>query len=473
MDDNQRDAMQRTPSYLLLLNGFPREEGLPPTFLTHIGNPNLQAALEDPIFPVWIPYGLSLDTTEALAKQMIYLVGKRTVGASTTEVGAHRRVPEVPDPYYDGRLTIPGAAVLLRLITAFQTGGRWAGGWQPLRDDGLPGFVDRFRNLSHDNIRLVLAPPDPDYLCQGGPDFLEQQSTAFRPLDSGVLCVLLAHWYTQGASLSAPIWITADAILDALGIQPRSRQARPDGHHRAALQMIAASVKRLDRLWIDQVDNKQYYSSVWNRRLIDNHIDKLLLLHDFSATWSGSQSAYAYAWAFTPGRWIQRFLDTASNPPMYLPRAFMHNYKERSWEKRLGYFLAAWFSATQDAVLHDSLTHILNPAGLPPDRAASNKKASQAKLDQVVQRLQRAGIIQHWEEVAEPLSRSNLPLDEDFYYRGVNGVCVLIRRAASRHMAEARDESPAWPAATIKITGPTPSPKVPARRRHRRHLAYR
>ena len=77
-------------------------------------------------------------------------------------------------------------------------------------------------------------------------------------LTADALLVCLAHWATTGVEPDAPVWITADAILDARGIQRMHRRDDPagwqHGHRREDRLAAGRALAQLDSLWLEIVD---------------------------------------------------------------------------------------------------------------------------------------------------------------------------------------------------------------------------
>lgn len=216
-------------------------------------------------------------------------------------------------------------------------------------------------------------------------------------LDGDVLLAVLAHALDR-AEPDGTTWITADAILDDRGIRPKTERAGPvryrAGHRREDRERVAASVERLERLWVQLQDIAllEPRPGARPRRTRLTHEGKLLLVADRLM-----QDGLPVAWRYRPGPWLDPFLLRPNRQTALLAQQVLrYDPYHECWEKRLAGYVTFHLrmDAGRAAPLVRRIGPLLDELNLPVDRR--HPERTRARFEGALGRLVRDGVIGAW-----------------------------------------------------------------------------
>jgi hypothetical protein len=321
------------------------------------------AATVDELRAAWWAYVVGLleangvDTANALRLQLLEVVDApdaagaggdpATDGDGAAPGGRRRRqlrLPAIPTAFVDRGALVPSAFPVQGALAAIHNAHEGAGGWRRGRD-GTPYFA-----FEQQQGRMTVSLRWPGGM--GAPDdaalqALWGQFRRLNDLEADVVLASLAQWMQPGRDADGFTWITAAAILDYRGIQPKKkaegRKVYRAGHRPDDLAEVAAAwdLIRLKYLDLQRVDVLEAQPGRRPKR------EAYTLQAEFFAVpervlqeqLDGTQ--VPVAWRFRPGRWIDRHLEQPNAQlALLMQRSLEYDpYRER-WEKRLArYFL--------------------------------------------------------------------------------------------------------------------------------------
>ena len=163
----------------------------------------------------------------------------------------------IGDIYADGYASIPINPVSRAVVEAISEAAA-EGGWTDSGGQSDPTYRHP-TNKEQGAVFVTVKSPGGDVGACG--DILPQIWDTVRSLDdltSDVLLIVLAAWTKHSQGPGEPVWISADDILDARGVQRRQYQSEPDRWNHGHRREDRLSVGRaLDRGLGDAADIQQ------------------------------------------------------------------------------------------------------------------------------------------------------------------------------------------------------------------------
>jgi hypothetical protein len=204
------------------------------------------------------------------------------------------------------------------------------------------------------------------------PALLWDAARKLDDLDGDVLLAALAQWMDpQHREPDGTTWLTADAVLDYRGLTPKTQCTGGlryrAGHRLEDRARIAASMERLDQLWVHLQGVEMLEPRAGHRpqRTRYTHDSKVLLL-----TERLTREALPVAWRYAPGPWLTPFLAPPNRQTaLLIQQALRYDpYRER-WEKRLARYFTFHLrmDARRAARLVRRIGPLLEELNLPVD----------------------------------------------------------------------------------------------------------
>lgn len=309
-------------------------------------------------------------------------------------------VPAVPPVFRNGLAAMPSCLAVQGLLTAIHHAHSTATGWQRA-DDGQPSFTFAKRA----GTIITSLSPASGTLSSGEPvSSLWQATKELTDVDGDVLLAALCQAMVGGSdTMGQSVWLTADAVLDYRGIAPKTHRdgllRQRAGHRAEDRGHIAASMERLDRLWVRLrgVEVMESRAAGKPRRASHTHESKVLviaerILHD----------GVPIAWRYAPGAWLAPFLTSPNRQvALLLQQTLRYDPYRHRWEKRLARYLA--FHLRMDAKNERPLVRRIGPLldelHLPMDRR--HPERTRARFEAALHRLARDGVVDGWDYTAQ------------------------------------------------------------------------
>jgi hypothetical protein len=245
--------------------------------------------------------------------------------------------------------------------------------------------------------------PEPAALAQ-----LWEQVRALSDLTSDTLLVCLAAWTTDGGRPDQPVWVTADAILDARGVQRIQKRGEPTdwqhGHRREDRLAAGRALAQLDQLWLEVVDVEVLPG---NRRRSATKLSvesRAMTILDRVTERDADGAPTFLAARVLPGEWVRAWWDLGLRQVGLLAQAALtyDPYRELP-EKRLAKYLAfsfRWNARRRGEPLARRVTTLLTNAGLEADPARPQR--TRDRLEKALTRLTEDGVLAGWRYQRDP-----------------------------------------------------------------------
>lgn len=337
----------------------------------------------------------------------------------TDEAGpgpAVRTPPSIPSLFRGGEAQIPSSVALRGFLAACHNAAEGASRWTET-NNGIPSYTFRQRQGA---MIVSMRLPEETSLDPALAATLWSQVKQLADADADVLLAALARWMepahrdAQGAT-----WITATAVLDCRGIKPKMKRdgaARyRAGHRWEDIAEIAASLERLDRIWVE-LQQIKVLEHQRGRRPRERQLtleSKLVNVTDRISQSDLDGGKLPVAWHYRPGRWIEPFLEAPNRQvAILLQKALMYDPYRRLWEKRLARYFTFHLriGARTPTPLRRKIGGIMEELSLPIDQR--NPERTRQRFEAALHRLRDDALIASWEYTGEAqaaLSPSNLP----------------------------------------------------------------
>jgi len=309
-------------------------------------------------------------------------------------------VPVVPPVFRNGMAAMPSCLAVQGLLTAIHHAHPTTDGWQRA-DDGRPSFA--FAKRAGTIITSVSPPCDAPPLREAVAS-LWQTTKELTDLDGDVLLAALCQAMVGGPdTMGQAVWLTADALLDYRGIVPkihRDGSLRHRAGHRAEDRAhIAASMDRLDRLWVRlrEVEVMEPRGRAKPRRARYTHESKVLVITDRLL-----QDGVPIAWRYSPGAWLAPFLTIPNRQvALLMQQALRYDPYRQRWEKRLARYLTCHLrmDAKNGRLLVRCIGPLLDELHLPVDQR--HPERTRGRFETALHRLARDGVIDGWDYTGE------------------------------------------------------------------------
>jgi hypothetical protein len=300
-------------------------------------------------------------------------------------------LPVVASPFRAGLAAVPSCLVVQGVLAALHHAATAPEAWSRA-ESGAPRYI--YRKAGGSIVTSLLPPRDEQE--PGGGAWGWDAVRALSDLDGDVLLALLASALDR-AEDDGTTWISADAILDQRGIRPKTERAGAiryrAGHRRADRERIAASMERLERIWVQLQDVALFAPRHGTARRVWLTEESALLL----VTDRLLQDDLPVAWRYRPGPWLAPFLVRPNRQTALIALQILRYdpYRER-WEKRLARYLSFHLrmDARRAAPLVRRIGPLLRELNLPIDRR--HPERTRARFEGALARLARDGVIGAW-----------------------------------------------------------------------------
>jgi hypothetical protein len=231
---------------------------------------------------------------------------------------------------------------------------------------------------------------------------LWEKVRALDDLTSDALLACLAAWTAEGGQPDRAIWITADAVLDARGLQRIQRRGEPrtwqHGHRREDRMAVGRALAQLDSLWLEIVD-VEVMPGGRNRQPKRLTVEsRAMAVLDRLTERDAEGNVVFLAARVMPGEWARAYWELGLRQVGWLAQQALayDPYHERP-EKWLAKYLAfqfRWNARNQAAPLRRRVVTLLTNAGLEPDPARPQR--ARDRLEKALNRLQEDNLLDGW-----------------------------------------------------------------------------
>lgn len=221
-------------------------------------------------------------------------------------------------------------------------------------------------------------------------------------LAGDALLVCLAAWTAAGARPDVAVWVTADAILDARGIQRMRRRGEPTdwqhGHRREDRLAAGRALALLDRLWLEVTDF-QVLPAGRNRTPRTVSVDSRALVVLERVTERDDEGRPVFLAArVAPGQWANAWAEAGARQfGLLTQRALQYDPYHESVEKWLAKYCAfgfRWNAGRLRMPLTRRVGTLLESIGLAPDPRRPQR--TRDRLERALNRLTEDGVIGGW-----------------------------------------------------------------------------
>ncbi len=236
---------------------------------------------------------------------------------------------------------------------------------------------------------------------------LWKQVVEMDDLTSDTFLLCLAQWATQGGEPDKPVWISADAILDARGIQRIRKQGEPGnwqhGHRREDRVEAGRALMQLSNVWVEVRINPAPRAK-GSRRPSPIIADCPVLHIDLRLRQEDLLGDYVFLGAeVRPGRWAREYWEQdLKQIGLLAKRALAYDPYRQQPEKRLAKYLA--FKFRFDAGKHHGgvvlkVETLLQEANLQPDQRKPQR--TRDRLEHALNKLREDRVIAGWDHDQE------------------------------------------------------------------------
>jgi hypothetical protein len=227
-------------------------------------------------------------------------------------------------------------------------------------------------------------------------------------LTADALLVCLAQWAATDGSPSTPVWVSADAILDARGIERIRRRGEPGswqhGHRREDRLAAGRALAQLDNLWLDIVD-VEVVPGHGNRspRRIRAESRALAILDRVSERDDDGREVFLAA-SVIPGEWARSLWELGLRQTGLLARQALaydpYRARPERWMARYLALAFRWNANRRVPTLRLRVTTLLQNAALEPDTVRPQR--CRDRLERALDRLTTDRVIGGWRYEADP-----------------------------------------------------------------------
>jgi hypothetical protein len=317
-----------------------------------------------------------------------------------------RRRPLAPNPLISGAAAFPANHVTWALVRALRDAALGAG-WT--ERDGLGAELAHTTptNKGRGAVRVSLradAVLSPSHAADALPALWER----VRELDAltaDALLVCLAHWAASAGRPDEPVWVTADAILDARGLQRMQRRGEPrdwqHGHRREDRLAAGRALAQLDNLWLEIVDVEVIPARAGARQPARLRAESRALAVLDRLTERDAQGQLVFLAArVAPGEWARAYRNLGLRQLGLLAQEALayDPYHERV-EKWLALYLAfqfRWTARRATERITRRVTTLLDACALPVDVDSRRPGRTRARLEKALARLEEDGLLAGW-----------------------------------------------------------------------------
>ena|GEM_PF-5071833 len=276
-------------------------------------------------------------------------------------------------------------------------------GWDSQPSSSAPVHVTR-TNQGRGRVLVSLGEPT-------GPDAAAMLWEKVRTLDdltADALLVCLAHWVATGVTSPEPVWVSADAILDARGLQRMHRRGEPGtwqhGHRREDRLAAGRALAQLNDLWLEIVD-VDVAPDRGGRQAKRMRVESraLAILDRVSEQDADGHDVFLAA-RVVPGEWARSLWDLGLRQTGQLARQALayDPYRQRP-ERWLARYLALafrWNVRRRASHLRLRVATLLENAAIEAD--AARPQRCRDRLERALDQLRADGVTGGWAYEADP-----------------------------------------------------------------------
>lgn len=315
--------------------------------------------------------------------------------------------PPAPAPFRDGVGIVPANHATWALQQAIRDAAL-ARGWSDARRMEAPAHVTP-TNKGRGEVRVSVRPAHGDTaVAPADLPRLWEQVRALDDLTSDALLVCLAHWTAADAQPDTPVWVTADAILDARGIQRIRRAGEPrswqHGHRREDRLAAGRALAQLDDLWLQIVDVEVIPGRRGHAPRAVSAESRALAILDRMVGLDDDGHRVFLAARVVPGDWLRAYWDGGLRQTGQIAQQSLRYdpYRERP-EKWLSKYLAfqfRWNARRRSRVLRRRVGTLIEQSAL--NAAAARPQRARDRLEKALSRLAADGVIDGWRYEQDP-----------------------------------------------------------------------
>ena len=336
-------------------------------------------------------------------ERMLRLRPAEPIGA---RLPAHVRPLPVDAVFHDGVAALPVNHAVWALQNAIRDAILGVG-WSDGPGRTAPAHVTR-TNQGRGSVTVSVRDSRNATARQDVLDDLWEKVRTLDDLTADALLVCLAHWITAEADPSEAVWVSADAILDARGIQRMRRRgesaAWQHGHRREDRLAAGRALAQLDNLWLEIVDVEVVPGNGERQPSRLRAESRALAILDRVSERGADGSEVFLAARVVPGEWARSLWELGLRQTGLLARQALayDPYRERP-ERWLARYLALafrWNASRRAPHLALRVVTLLENAALDLDPARPQR--GRDRLERALDRLHSDGVIGGWRYEADP-----------------------------------------------------------------------
>lgn len=369
------------------------------------------------------------------------LTDRRASEGTTTPQAAQTTKPESsPAIFQEGHAAIPTPQALYAVLEAIHNA-TTRKGWDDYNGDRVPTHTTKTNKKSKEPGAVYVSVRSHDGRVSTSPDVLAElwaQVEALDDLTSDTMLACLARW-AKNPDPATPVWIDADAILDARGIKRIQRRDEPGnwqhGHRTEDRLAVARALAQLDALWLEMQNVEVTPPGKRRKAQRLTHESRALAMLYKIVQQDLDGSPVVLAARVMPGSWADAYRElNLKQRGLLAQKALTYDLYKRQPEKRLAKYLAFHYRYNADSPgFHRRVADLLEIAGIDPDH--SRPQRTRDRLDLALNRLQEDSVIGRWEPI---LGAVRLPARGWFAHWLQTTVAIKPPANIQRHYAKVR-----------------------------------
>jgi hypothetical protein len=330
----------------------------------------------------------------------------RPLGPEGVRLPAHVRPLPVIAVFRDGVARVPVNHAVWALQNAIRDAVLGVG-WTDAPDRLTPVHVTT-TNSGRGSVSVSFGEGGAPVSAPGALGDIWEKVQALDDLTADALLVCLAHWVAAEGDPEASVWVSADAILDARGIQRMRRRDEPGdwqhGHRREDRLAAGRALAQLDNLWLEIVDVEVVPGKGERQpRRLRAESRALAILDRVSERGPDGEEVFLAA-RVVPGEWARSLWELGLRQTGLLAQQALayDPYRERP-ERWLARYLALafrWNASRRAARLRLRVATLLENAALTTDPARPQR--GRDRLERALDRLVADAVIGDWRYEADP-----------------------------------------------------------------------
>jgi len=308
-------------------------------------------------------------------------------------------LPKIPSIYRDGYAEIMARHPLQILLEAIQDGGNRRG-WSDNNGQTPPHYYARTQRGAGACI-VSVQPATGGFLTDDVLRNLWEKVQALDDLTSDVFLYCLARLTPNGMGLN-PVAVTADAILDARGVQPIRKRGEPanwqHGHRSEDRMLVGRALAQLRDVWLELQNINP--APLAKGRVSPISVRSVALVMTDIAERPGPDGQPIFLGAMvTAGSWARAYSESGLpyQTTLLAQKALAYHPNKEQVEKRLTKYLPFQFrfnAKHETPSLRRSVRELLDSAGVRPNEL--NPERTRKRLEEGLDRLKCDGVIADW-----------------------------------------------------------------------------